>query len=315
MYNTKMKKLTIIMPFLNEGDEPRATIESIYDTAPSELFKVIAIDDGSTQPPNLNGFEDVRFIRNKVRMGVDGCRQMGAEMADTPYIFIIDAHMRFKNDKWMEKMIDCLEREPETAWCTTCLGLGYGSMDMNNHKGKYKAANMLLIDKNANPNRPSREVLEPKWSNNNQDGEYEVPCILGANYGFSKQWFTHIRGLQGLQMWGTSEPFLSMKTWMAGGKCKITTDVEIGHKFRSNAPYATGIKYLVYNKIFLCKTILPEDVGDKLIDCLPKDVNFNNAMKSIEQNRDIIEENRRYYQGIFKSSIYDYCEKFKIGLP
>jgi len=310
-----MKKITIIMPFLNEGDEPRSTVESIYDTASSDVFNIIAIDDGSVERTSFDGFDDVTLIRNKSRMGVDGCRQLGADMCETPYIFIIDAHMRFNNDNWLDKIIDCLEREPRTAWCTTCVGLGYGSMDMSNNKGKYKAADMVMVNESANPNRPSREVLEPKWSNNNLYGEYEIPCILGANYGFSKEWFDYIRGLIGLKMWGTSEPFLSMKTWMAGGKCKITTDIEIGHKFRSNAPYATGIKYLVYNKIFLCKTILPKDIGDRLIEYLPKDRNFINAMNDIDRDINIIEENRKYYQGIFKNSIYDYCEKFKIELP
>lgn len=303
------------MPYLNEGDEPRQTINSIYRTAPSELFKIIAIDDGSKEPVSLDGFDDVQYVRNSQRIGVDGSRQKGAEMADTPYIFIIDAHMRFKNDRWLERVIDCIEREPETAWCTTCLGLGYGSMDMNRHKGKYYAADMLFVDANANPNRPAREVLEPKWASVKGNGEYEVPCILGANYGFSKKWFDHIRGLKGLQMWGTSEPFLSMKTWMAGGKCKIATDIEIGHKFRSNAPYATGISFLVYNKIFLCKTILPEELGEKLISYLPQDRNFHNAMKNIEANKETIEENKKYYKGIFKNSIQDYCHKFNIGLP
>ena len=302
------------MPYLNEGDEPRKTIESIYDTAPSDLFKIIAIDDGSTEFHSLDGFEEVKSIRNDKRMGVDGCRQLGADMVDTPYLFIIDAHMRFNKDQWLERIIDCIEREPTTVWCTTCVGLGYGTMDMSQHKGKYYAADMLFIDKNARADRPAREVMEPKWSPKKGDGEYEVPCILGANYGFSKKWFDYIRGLKGLQMWGTSEPFLSIKTWMAGGKCKIATDIEIGHKFRSNAPYATGISYLVYNKIFLCKTILPYDLGEKLINCLPKDINFNNAMKKIDEDKDIIEENKKYYESIFKVSIYDYCQKFNIGL-
>lgn len=310
-----MKKISIIMPFLNEEKEPRRTIESIYETAPEGLYEIIAIDDHSEKRSSLKGMKNVKCLRNKVRSGVDKSRQLGVDCADTPYVFIIDAHMRFKNDQWMEKIIDCLEREPETAWCTTCLGLGYGTMDVNDHKGKYYGANMLFVDEDARPDRPAREVLEPKWASAKEGKEYELPCVLGANYGFSKKWFDHIRGLRGLRMWGTSEPFLSIKTWLAGGKCKITTDIEIGHKFRSNAPYVTGISHLVYNKIFLCKTILPEDLGEKLIGYLPKDVNFKNAMKEIEKGIREVESYRSYYQSIFKSSIYEYCDKFEIKLP
>lgn len=310
-----MKQMTIVMPFLNEGDEPRQTIESIYATAPSDLFKIIAVDDGSDKPSDLSGFDDVSHVVNEKRLGVDGSRQKGANLVDTPYLFIIDAHMRFNDDQWLERAINCVEREPETAWCTTCLGLGYGTMDMGRHNGKYYGADMLFIDANADSNRPAREVLEPKWRTKEDYVEYEIPCILGANYIFSKGWFDYIGGLRGLQMWGTSEPFLSMKSWMAGGKCKINTDIEIGHKFRKNAPYSTGVSHMVYNKIFLCKTILPEDLGEKLINCLPPNINFKNAMKSIEANEKEIAESREYYQAIFENSIYDYCGKFGINLP
>ena len=311
-----MKKITIVMPYLNEETEPIETIKSIYETADSNLIDIIAIDDNSDKQTDLSQFKDAKVVKNEKRLGVDGSRQLGVEMSETPYLFVIDAHMRFRNDNWLDKMLESVENEPETIWCTICLGLGYGTMNINEHKGEYCGADMLFIDKNADPSRPAREVLEPKWSNaRKNDLTYDIPCVLGANYVFSREWFDKIHGLKGLQMWGTSEPFLSIKSWMAGGKCKIRTDVKIGHKFRSNAPYATGISHLVYNKIFLCKTILPDDLSNKLIDNLPKDTNYRIAMKEIENNYEEIMSEREYYESIFNYSIYDYCSKFDISLP
>jgi glycosyltransferase involved in cell wall biosynthesis len=311
-----MGKITVIMPFLNEEKEPVETVKSINATSPEGLVDIIAIDDGSKNPISFGNFSNVKYIRNKERMGVDGCRQLGCEMAETPYLFVIDAHMRFKTDDWAEKLIEGIEREPKTIWCTTCLGLGYGTMDLTRHKGKYYGATMLFIDENAKPNRPAREVLEPKWApKKGDDEEYSLPCVLGANYAFSKEWFEHIKGLEGLKMWGTSEPFLSMKSYFAGGDNKIRTDIEIGHKFRSNAPYVTGISHLVYNKIFLCKTILPEELGNKLINFIPKDKNFEKALLKIKENEETIQEHRDYYSGIFSRDIYDYCEAFDLYIP
>lgn len=311
-----MKNISIIMPYLNEEDEPIETVKSIYETAPQDSFTIYAIDDASERPSlDFSHFKDVRNIRNSQRKGVDASRQLGVQLAETPYVFIIDAHMRFKQDSWLEKIIDCLSREPNTAWCTVCVGLGYGEKNIYTSKSRYYGADMLFVDSKANPNKPAREVLEPKWAVKKNHLEYEIPCILGANYAFTKKWFTHIRGLQGLKGWGTSEPFLSLKTWLSGGKCKIRTDVEIGHKFRSNAPYSTKISYLVYNKIFLCKTILPEKMGDELINYLPHNNSFNNAMKMIKDDEEVIRADRSYYQSIFKKSIYNYCDQFKISLP
>lgn len=309
-----MKKITIIMPYLNEGEEVINTINSIYETADKSLFNIIAIDDGSKDTYNLSMYPEVKYVKNHQRIGVDASRQIGIEMAETPYVFVVDSHMRFKNDNWLLKIIDCLDRESNTLWCTTCVGLGYGSMDMAKNKGLYYGADMLLIDAKADPNRVSRECIEPKWASKKEGIEYEVACILGANYGIDKKWFMHIRGLKGLRMWGSSEPFLSMKSWLAGGKCKIRTDIEIGHKFRDNAPYVTPIAPLYANKMYICKSIFPNELGDRIINCLPKNVNFKMAQEIIEKDKDKIEEDRKYYQSIFKRTIYDYCNEFHISV-
>jgi len=318
-----MKDLTIIMPFLNEGEEPLKTIESVYETAPKKKIDIIAIDDGySLSKENSNiaqmeiasRFPDVKYIRNKVRIGVDGSRQIGAELSKTPYLLIIDAHMRFLPG-WLDKILDCVSREPQTLWCTTCLALGYGNMDIHRAKDKYYGADLILINKDVDPNRPVREILEPKWAERKNGIEYEIPCVLGANYACNKNWFHYVHGLSGLKMWGTSEPFLSLKFFLSGGKCKITTNVEIGHKFRDNAPYSTNIWSLIYNKIYLCKTILPDELSKKLIDNFPQDSNFKKAMKVIDGDKEKIEQERQYYKSIFTKSIKDYCREFDIVIP
>jgi len=309
-----MKEITIIIPFLNEKEEIQNTIDSIYQTANSDLFDIIAIDDCSTINSPVTSRPEIQIIKNKTRLGVDGCRQLGVSLAKTPYIVIIDAHMRF-NPKWLEKLLICLKKEPHTIWCTTCLGLGYGDMNINKPNGKYYGADFLLINPNSSPDRPAREILEPKWKKKVQDGEYEIPCVLGANYGFSKDWFNYIMGFSGLQMWGSSEPFLSIKSWLAGGCCKITTDIEIGHGFRSNAPYTTNIWHLIYNKLFMCKTIFNNEFSDKMLKYFNNDCNFGFTMKEINKNSHIIKENQLYYNNIFQYSFYDYCDYFKIELP
>lgn len=309
-----MEKITIVMPFLNEKEEPIKTAENIHSTADPNLFTILAIDDASTDPTTFSKDLKVNCIRNPERIGSGACKHNGAMMAQTPYVFIIDAHMRFRDDGWLNRVIESVEREPKTAWCTTCVGLGYGTMTMDDHKGKYYGADMVFTDAKSR-GRPAREVLEPKWRRAENEIEYEIPCILGANYAFSTEWFRHIRGMEGLRMWGSEEPFISMKSWLAGGKCKIRRDIEVGHKFRDNAPYATQIKYLVYNKIYMCKTIFPEELGSKLIDCMPKDANFRAAMKLVDANKEEMEKAKKYYMGIFKGTIYEYAEKFGCKLP
>lgn len=303
-----MKDITIIMPFLNEDDEPRQTIESIYQTTNRNRFDLIVIDDCSDKPSDLRNRKDIRFIRNEKRIGVDACRQLGADLAETPNLFIIDAHMRFSRG-WRPRVVDKINNNPNTLWCTTCMGLGYGNMDLSKSKDAYKGADFVMVDEKG------IDILEPKWRSLVEDGDYDIPCVLGANYGVSKEWFDKIHGLKGLKMWGGSEFFMSLKTWMAGGSCKIMTDIKIGHKFRNRAPYTTNIWALTYNKLFMCKTILPEKLGDKLIDYIPNNVNKKRAIKEIKKDHKFIKSERRYYQGLFKRDIKSVCDQWGVAIP
>lgn len=309
-----MKKISIIMPHLNELQEPFNTIKSMYETANPEQFEVIAIDDFSKDIIDLSQFKNVKHIRNKQRMGVDWSRNLGVQTAQNKYCLVIDSHMRFRNDDWANKMIDYIDNNPKTLWCTVCCGLGYGRISMANHAGKYYGADLKLLS-DQEKDRPCRSVLEPKWASEKSGDEYSISCILGANYFFDKEWFLYIHALKGLRSWGSSEPDMSLKNFLAGGDCRITKQIEIGHCFRDNSPFTTSISHLVYNKIYLLKTIFPKELEDKLMTYIPKDTNYNSAMKMIEENKAEIESERAYFQSIFKCSIYDLCKKFNIDLP
>jgi glycosyltransferase involved in cell wall biosynthesis len=310
-----MKKISIIMPFLNEGEWPYKTIQSIYDTADSSLFEIIAINDNSKEAYDFSRFPDVKYIINEKRIGVDESRQLGAELASTDKILILDAHTLFyPNSNWLNKVIDCIERDPTTVWCFTCVGLWEGNEDIYKHQGEYYGADLKLYTEKEK-DRPSRQIIEPTWSNKKPNVEEEVQVVLGANYAVSKEWFLKIHGLKNLKSWGSSEPFLSIKSWLSAGSCKINTDVKTCHLFRENSPFVTNIADLVYNKIYLLKTLFPKELEDKLMTYIPKDINLERAMKMINDNKDEIESERRYYQSIFKYSIYDLCKKFNIDIP
>lgn len=308
------------MPFLNEGQEPVITIENLYDTADQKLFDVIAIDDKSDKPTNgLEKFPDLSLIKNSERLGVDGSRTKGVFYAETPYIFIIDGHMRFKGDHWLENIIDALEDEPWSAFCTKCLGLSEKNTDINQENlAYYLGANLFLYEYHGNaPEREKkyRNILEPKHSGSKEHKQriYDVPCLLGANYGFSKSWFTRLRGFQGLRSWGSSEAYISLKYWLAGGRVRVIKDVEIGHIFRDKNPYKVDISHLIYNKLFIANTIFPPSITKDLVQFLGMNEMVAKANEMLKENESNIGKHRAYYKTVFTKSMYTVLENLGIN--
>jgi len=138
--------------------------------------------------------------------------------------------------------------------------------------------------------------------------------MMGAIYFINREYFLKLRGLSDLKMWGSDEPCLSIKIYLSGGKILLDKKIKVGHFFRKSAPYTTGCSHLIYNKIRMAKTLLPDELGEYLISKIKKDNNFNAAMKMIEDEKDLINEYKQYYKSIFTVDIKDICTKFDIKM-
>ena len=318
------KPITVIMPFLNEGDEPNKTLESLYASTDKTMFDVIAVDDASdSELTDLSAFPDVTVVKHVARRGVDACRHEAICMAETPYVLVIDAHMRFTQDDWMARLLGELYRNENTVFCTKSIGLGYGIEKMEDAVDVYAGATLALYNEEEQKGRDgsvkiARQVLEGKWlePEDRSDTTFECACIMGANYAFSKKWYHYIHGLQGLRKWGTSEPFLATKSWLAGGKVMCIPDIEIGHVYRDHSPFVTNVWEIVFNKLLMMSIVLPPEVSTKLIENIPKDSAFQVAYAYIanEHVNQWVSDERAYFDSIAKRDIYWFAEKFGIKI-
>jgi len=314
------------MAHLNEGNEPLETVRSILATTPPGFVEIVAVDDCSDpgKSVELAGTDGVRVFRNCERRGLFAAKDFAVSKARTDNLMIIDAHMRFKPDNWAEKMVDSLSAEPETAFCTTCLGLGWRGgkgegeprqpPDINRPNGRYHGGTMIIRGPRKNRRgATSIHWLEPKWQGKQQSGTYELPSLLGANYGITKSWWDRIGGLRGLKAWGGQEACLSLKTWLAGGKCKIRTDIEIGHIFRRSAPYRPSHVAIWHNKMRMALTILPDPHGRRIHDEIA--AKQPAALAMIRENLgDVIAERAAFMRVRKPGSLGALVEKFDLQL-
>lgn len=305
--------ISIIITALNEPMlYLKNTIKSLISTLKDE-DEIIIIDDFSNIPIYFNNKSNrISVYRNPFRMGVANSRHVGAVYAKNKWLLLTDGHMLFSSD-WRDNFIEYQKTATEkTIYNGTCLGLwASDKIDWDNINldklPHYYGARLSLYEEKEN------QILEGKWVSEKKDQDnYEISCLMGAIYFIQKKFFFNIRGLSDLKQWGSDEPCLSLKTLLSGGEIRQLRNVKAAHLFRRTAPYITGNQYLVYNKIRMAKTLLPDEIGENLINKLNKSNDFDIAMNLINQENKFIQEYKNYYKSIFNTSINDICKKFEI---
>lgn len=295
------KQLSIIIPFLNEGEEVKNTIESILEFSDDDVEIIIINDKSDDSYDYKSDFYsyDIIYIENKERLGVAASRNLGVELSTTPYFLLLDAHMRFYKKGWVTRIVNTLKKNPKYLLCCQTKVL--------------KKEDNIIIERytqntcGAVINLYNDHILfSQKWSYPSNKDIYEennlppIPCVLGASYSCSKEYWQYLKGLEGLLHYGYDEPFISIKVWLSGGECRLLKDVVIGHIFRDAAPYQNDNVYVLYNALLINELFTQNTPLYKMYLAKAKfNSLFAQAYLLIYKNRDKISDMKEYYTQIF----------------
>lgn len=311
--------LTIIIPFLNEKEEVENTVRSIREHSNGNEVVILLINDASDDGYDYRQVAEMyqtEYILNQVRLGVAASRDMGVAHAYTPYVMLLDAHMRFYDNKWLGRIVDELERDEKVVLCCQTKGLMVAdgkTVEINGRPLSYGACINFYT---------GRLLFECEWIFHENEEEKDlhtvcIPCVLGATYCCSKKYWQYLKGVEGLISYGNDEPYISMKVYLSGGRCKLLKDVSVGHIYRSVPPYRIADFTRIYNRLLLAELLLPDDYKARLFSqtisyyyCY----NYQDALFLLYNNRRKISALKQYYKGIFKHDFAYYENINRQGL-
>ncbi len=306
------KQLTIIIPFLNEGEEVRNTIKSIREHSNMDEVDILLINDASNDKFDYEAIAkefNVEYHTNPIRLGVAASRDLGVELCKTKYFLFLDAHMRFYNNKWVDRIISELDIHPKNIICCQTIGL-------------FIVDNELIVNKK----RPisygacidfydGERFFEHHWLfEENKDTSHlntiSVPCIMGGAYACSKEYWMYLKGLSGLMFYGNDEAYISIKAWLEGGTCKLLKDIGVGHIYRDSPPYMIANAPRLYNRLLLAELLLPYPDKSRVFSDTKKIYKniYNPAMYILYKNRSEIHDLKKYYTKILKHD-FSYYEQ------
>lgn len=287
------KYFTVIVTFLNEGDEVGLTCKSVRETCGDKVDIIVINDNSDDGYDYFNSLKqyNIRYYKNDERKGCTVCRHMAVSYCETPYFIILDAHCRFYTHDWLNKAIAIMERNDNSIYCCS-VQYFYNEEDHKDNKNIIAYGAYFKFTKEA----PLGAAWNVKNLAKGDDDTFVIPCLMGANYICSKRWWNHINGLEGITMWGRDEEFLSLKSYLAGGDVKCITNILTAHKGRINneRPYVCYSTEVYHNEIAIAYIVLPyffEKIVQALRECY-KDYEyyFNKTLDTFINNRGYYEK-------------------------
>jgi glycosyltransferase involved in cell wall biosynthesis len=307
--------LSVIIPFLNEGNEVENTLESIR-THSNDNVEIILINDASTDNFDYKSTAEkygALYIINEERMGVAASRDKGVSLCTTPYFLLLDAHMRFYDNQWVDKIIYQLKSTERIVLCcqTKILGVENGFVVENNASATMYGAYIDFQDRGNLLGSSWTSLKYPHYSNLNI---VPIACILGAGYACSKKYWEYLKGLEGLLYYGSDETYLSLKVWLEGGKCLLLEDVIIGHIYRNRFPYQIEYLYILYNRMLIAELLVPPIYAKKIFSITKNDhiTAYNEILLLLRKSKKQISQLKTYYRQILKNDFNDFLRLNKL---
>lgn len=313
------KLLTVIITFLNEGIELEHTVADIRHTVGDAVDIIIINDcsfDGFPYSEHLSSY-NVHYIVNRHRLGVAASRDLGIKLCQTPYFLLLDAHMRFYNNDWADRIIEELCINERQLIC--CQGrilykneeTGEIEESINNSTtfGAYSPFQKGVVWPDITWNYKERHPDE------RTEG---IPIVLGAAYAASKKYWQRLHGLEGLHNYGADEQYISLKVWLEGGQCTLLKDVIIGHVYRKKAPYTILGRDSVYNLMLIAKLLFPQNIYSMTVATATtfyRDFAYE-ALNAFETKKIEIKKQKNYFHSIFVRTIdgilpmHQYCREY-----
>lgn len=297
-----MKKLTVIIPFLNEGIEVRRTLESMWAHG-GEQVEVVLVNDASEDGYDYRQVAKdfgAQYIEHAERCGVSASRDEGVEYCATPFFLFLDGHMRFYTENWIDRIVEELEKDSRQILCCQTKVLNKtdgGEVVEVSNRAKVYGARIRFCD--------SEKVLACEWKlEEAKPGALteEIPCVLGATYAASKFYWQYLKGLKGLLCYGSEEEYMSIKTWLEGGRCLLLKDVIIGHIYRKRFVYSVDMACVFYNKMLIAELLLPLNLKQQVFKGLEmqNENTYAKAFQLLIENKGLVKQMKDYYHTICK---------------
>jgi len=224
-------RTSVVVITRNEGSELESTVRNLLGTAPAGQLELIVVDDSSTDNSTafLESLPEVTVVRSP-GLGVARARNFGAAHASGDVVLFADAHVRAPHG-WHLPITDALRDERTGAVAP----------------GVYSLANPACRGFGLSLAGPD---LRSPWLHKTGSSPYPVPVLPGCFLALRRDTYLRTGGYDpGMRQLGGNDAELSCRLWLSGYEQKVVPEIEVGHLFRSSAPYPAQWRSVLHNRL------------------------------------------------------------------
>ncbi|KAK2830224.1 hypothetical protein Q5P01_018155 [Channa striata] len=258
-YSETLPSASVIICFHDEAwSALLPTVHSVLETAPGQYLQEVLLVDDQSQHGHLKGvlsqymahLDKVRLIRSSKRLGVTGCRTLGAARAAGEVLVFMDSHYECHKG-WLEPLLERVAQDRTRVVSPIIDVIDRQTFQYNATQWPVRGVFDWRLDFYWESN-PQLHDQDPDMD----DKPAESPALGGEVLAIDRRFFQSVGAYDpGMLLWGAEQIELSIRVWSCGGSLEVVPCSRVAHVNHHKPPYTfPDQEQLQRNKIRVADT-------------------------------------------------------------
>ncbi|XP_070970757.1 polypeptide N-acetylgalactosaminyltransferase 15-like [Oncorhynchus clarkii lewisi] len=258
-YSESLPSASVVICFHDEAwSTLLRTVHSVLDTAPKEYLREVLLVDDLSQHGHLKSvlseyvllLEGVRLVRSTWRLGVAGCRSLGAARAVGEVLVFMDSHCECHRG-WLEPLLERVAQDRTRVVSPIIDVIDWQTFQYNATQWPHRGVFDWRLDFNW-------ETLSQQENQDSPVEPVQSPALVGVVLAIDRHFFQSVGGYDpGMLFWGAEQMELSIRVWLCGGSMEVVPCSRVAHLGRHHQPYTLPDQDILQrNKIRIADTWL-----------------------------------------------------------
>ncbi|XP_019905762.2 polypeptide N-acetylgalactosaminyltransferase 15 isoform X2 [Esox lucius] len=238
-YSQSLPSASVVICFHDEAwSTLLRTVHSVLDTAPKEHLKEVLLVDDLSQHGHLKSvlseyvsrLRVVRLIRSTRRLGVAGCRSLGAARALGEVLVFMDSHCECHSG-WLQPLLERVALDRTRVVSPIIDIIDWQTFQYNATQWPQRGVFDWRLDfywETLSEQKRQHSPVEPVRS----------PALAGSVLAIDRHFFQSVGGYDpGMLLWGAEHTELSIRVWLCGGSMEVVPCSRVAHLGRHHPPY------------------------------------------------------------------------------